>query len=112
MHSYDEGSGFQNQVEYVVRHGGTCPLDPDGFFLLVFSWIFFFYGDLYLRTGPSPPLEWTSFPPLVTEMLIEPKNGESPGSRRIGVRGALVYCLASETRLVLTLLSLAGPVAQ
>ena len=113
MHAYDEGSGFQNQVEYVVRHGGTCPLDPHGFSLLVFSWIFFFNGDLYLLTGPSPPLEWTSFPPLVTEMLIEPKNAESSGSCRIGVTGALVNFLASETRLVqtCTFLSLPGLVA-
>jgi len=54
-------------------------------------------GDWSLRTGPPTPLEWTSFPPLVTDVLITPKGAESPGSRRIGVIGALVYFLPSET---------------
>ena len=45
-----------------------------------------------MRT-PPPPLEWTSFPPLVTAMLITLKGAESPGSRRIGVIGALVLIL-------------------
>jgi len=45
---------------------------------------------------PPPPLELTSFPPRVTAMLITPKGAESPGSRRIGVIGALVYFLPSE----------------
>jgi len=46
---------------------------------------------------PSPPLDRTSFPPLVTAVLITPKGVESPGSRRIGVTGALVLILQSET---------------
>jgi len=39
----------------------------------------------------------TSFPPLVTAVLITPKGAEPPGSRRIGVLGALVLILPSET---------------
>ena len=35
--------------------------------------------------------------PLVTAVLITPKGAESPGSRRIGVIGALVLILPSET---------------
>jgi len=50
-----------------------------------------------LRTGPPPPLEWNSFLPLVTAVLITPKGAESSGSRRIGVIGALVLILPSET---------------
>jgi len=46
---------------------------------------------------PSPPLEWTSCPPLVTAVLITPKGAESPCSRRTGVIGALVLILPSET---------------
>ena len=47
--------------------------------------------------GPVPPspLEWTSFPPLVTAALITPKGVETPG--RIRAIGALVYFLPSET---------------
>ena len=37
------------------------------------------------------------FPPLVTAVLITPKGAEPPGSRRIGVIGALVLILPSET---------------
>jgi len=76
-----------------ARHGGTWDIDQDGLLLRVF----FFNGDWSLRTGPPLPLEWTSFPPLVAAVLITPKGAESPGSRRIGVIGALVYFLPSET---------------
>ena len=43
--------------------------------------------------------EWTSFPPLVTAVLIKPKNAESaaPGSRRVRVTGELVYFLPPKT---------------
>jgi len=61
----------------------------------VFSWIFF--GDWSLQTAPPPPLEWNSFLPLVTAVLITPQGAESPGSRRIGVIGALLLILPSET---------------
>jgi len=44
-----------------------------------------------------PPLEWTSFLPLVSAVLITPKGAESTGSRPIGVIGALVSFLPSET---------------
>ena len=53
--------------------------------------------DLFLMgIGPCgpvspPPLEWTSFPPLVTAVLITPKGAESPGSLRLGVMGVLVF---------------------
>ena len=57
----------------------------------------FFFGDWSLRTGPPPPLEWNSIVPLVTAVLITPKGAETPGSRRIGVIGALVLILPSET---------------
>ena len=46
---------------------------------------------------PPPPLEWTSFPSQVTAVLITPKGAESPGSRRVGVIGALVLILPSDT---------------
>jgi len=46
---------------------------------------------------PPPPLEWTSFPPLVTDVLITLKSAESPGSHHIGIIGALVCFLPPET---------------
>jgi len=75
---------------------GTWDLDPDNFFLLVFFGIFF-NGDWSLRTGPLPLLEWTPFSPLVAAVFITPKGAESPGSRRIGSIGALVFILESGT---------------
>ena len=39
---------------------------------------------------PPPPLECNSILPLVTAVLITSKGAEPPGSRRIGVLGALV----------------------
>jgi len=72
----------------------TQTIFSSGFFPRIF-----FYGDWSVRTGPPPPLEWNSFPPLVTAVLITLKGAESPGSRRIGVIGALVYLLPSETVL-------------
>ena len=44
-----------------------------------------------MRTGP-PPLEWISSPPLVAAVLITTKGDESPGSSRMGVKGALQSC--------------------
>jgi hypothetical protein len=66
--------------------GGTWDRAPDGFLLRVF----FFTGDVSLRTNPPPPLEWISSPPLVAAVLITTKGDESPGSSRMGVIGALV----------------------
>ena len=43
---------------------------------------FFGFGRLVLRTGPPPPLEWPSFPSLVTAVLITHKGAESPDGRR------------------------------
>jgi len=40
---------------------------------------------------------WNSSLPLVTAVLITPKGAESPGSHHIGVIGALVLILPSET---------------
>ena len=65
-------------------------------FGIFFSWIFFFWGIDPYRLVPPPPLECNSILPLVTAVLITPK-GSSPGSRRIGVIGALVLILPSET---------------
>ena len=56
----------------------------------------FFWGDWSLRTGP-PPSPRVEFHSLVTAVLITPKGAEPPGSRRIGVIGALVLILPSET---------------
>ena len=49
------------------------------------------------QLAPPPPLECNSILPLVTPVLITPKGAEPPGSRRIGVIGALVLILPSET---------------
>jgi len=63
----------------------------------IFLLDFFLLGIGPCGLVPPPPLEWTSFPPLVTAVLITPKGAEPPGSRRIGVLGALVLILPSET---------------
>jgi hypothetical protein len=75
---------------------GTWDLKPVNFFLSDF-----FFLDFFLGIGPCglvqpPPLE-VEFHSLVTAVLITPKGTESPGSRRIGVIGALVLILPSET---------------
>ena len=66
----------------------------------VFSFRLFFFDfcliGLVLAVHP-PRLEWISFPPLLTAVLNTPTGAESPGSRRIGAIGALVYFLPSET---------------
>jgi len=81
------GQGLNSKFNTVVRHGGDLgprprQFSPSGLFLL-------FMGDVSLRTGPPPPLEWLLFPPLVAAVLITPKGAKSPGSGRIGVIGAL-----------------------
>ena len=96
----NEGSGFKplSLVPWLaIMMGGAWDLDPDDFLLRVFFLDFFFNGDWSLWTGPPPPLEWNFCLPLVTVVLITPKGAESPGSRRIGVLGALVLILPSET---------------
>ena len=68
--------------------GATWDRDPDGFAILLrvfILFIFYFYGDVSLRTNPPPPLEWISSPPLVSAVLITTKGAESPGSSRMGV---------------------------
>ena len=81
----------------MVHQGGTWAPDPDGFLLRIFFLDFFFNGNWSLRTDPPLPMEWSSFPPLVTAGLITLKGSESQGSCRIGVIDALVYFLPSET---------------
>jgi len=98
VHAYHEGSGVKNpSLVLWLAMGGAWDLDSDDFLLRVFFLDFLFYGDWSLRTGPPPSLEWTCFPPLDTSVLITLKGAESPGSRRIGVIGALVLILPSET---------------
>ena len=63
-----------------------------GIFLLDFFW-----GIGPCGLVPPPALEWNSILPLVTAVLITTKGAEPPGSRRIGVIGALVLILPSET---------------
>jgi len=89
------GQGLKTKFSAVVRHGGGLGprprrLSPSGFFLYFFDWD-------WSGPVPPPPIEWTSFPPLVTAALITPEGAESPGSRRIGAIGALVYFRPSET---------------
>ena len=66
-----------------------------GIFFLDF--LFFFRGIGPRGLAPPPPLECNSTLPLVTAVLITPKGPQSLGSRRIGVIGALVLILPSET---------------
>jgi len=75
--------------------GNTWDLDQDDFFLRVFFLKFFFLGDWSLQAGFPSALEWNSFLPLVTAVLITHKRAESPGSRRIRVICALVLILLS-----------------
>jgi len=86
---------FSTWLEHSSPWGDLGPrprrFSPSGFFLGFFLW------GLVLADRTPPPLEWNSFLPLVTAVLITPKGAESPGSRRIGVLGALVYFLPSET---------------
>ena len=56
--------------------------------------VFFFLGAIDpCGAVLLPPLEWSSILPLVTTVLIMPKGVKPPGSRRIGVIGALVLIL-------------------
>jgi len=64
-----------------------------GFSFLIFFWM----GIGPCGPVPPPSIDWTSSPPLVAAVFITPKGAESPGSRRIGVIGALFYFLPSET---------------
>ena len=66
-------------------------------FGIFFYWIFVFLESGPCGLVPPPPLECNSILPLVTAVLITPKGAEPPGSHRIGVIGALVLILPSET---------------
>jgi len=81
------GQGLNSKFSTVVRHGGNLGPRPRRGSPLVF----FLMGDVSLRTGPPPPLEWLPFPPLVAAVFITPEGAELPGSGRIGVIGALVF---------------------
>jgi len=85
--AYDKGSGFKLQVSIVVRQGRDLGPRPRRFPPSVF----FFTGDVSLRTSLPPPLEWLPFPRLVAAVFIIPKGAESTGSGCIGVIGALVF---------------------
>jgi len=85
--SMTRSQGLNSKFSTVVRHGGNLRPRSRRFSTSVF----FFTGDVSLRTGPPPPLQWLPFPPLVAAVFITPKGAESPGSRRIGVIGALVF---------------------
>ena len=63
----------------------------------IFLLDFFFLGIGPCGLVPPPLIEWNSILPLVTAVLITPKGAEPPDSRRIGVLGALVLILPSET---------------
>ena len=79
---------------------GELDLDPVKFFLrdFFFNWILFFFGGIGpCRLAPPPPPEYNSILPLLTAVSITPKGAEPPGSSRIGVIGALVLILTSET---------------
>jgi len=92
------GQGLKPKFSTVACHGGILGPRPRRFLLRVFFLDFSFLMWIGPRGLPPPPsLEWTSFPPLVTAVLISPKGAESPGSRRIGVIGVLVLILPSET---------------
>ena len=54
-------------------------------------------GLVLADRSPPLPLEWNSILSLVTAVLITPRGAEPPGSRCIGVIGALVLILPSET---------------
>ena len=95
------GLKSETQVWYIARArlavGELWDLDPVDFFLRNFFLLdFFFWGDWSLRTGP-PPSSRVQFHSASTAVLITPKGTEPPGSRRIGVIGALVLILPSET---------------
>ena len=97
-----EGSESETRVSSFVhsssaaRLGETCDLDPDNFFLRdFFSWIFFLGIGPCGPVIPSPRVEFHSASSYC--VLITHKGDEPPGSRRIGVIGALVLILPSET---------------
>ena len=75
----------------VARCGGTRDLDT------ISSFGIFFWGIGPRGLAHPPPLECNSTLPLVTAVLITPKGAQPPGSCRIGVIGALVLILPSET---------------
>jgi len=91
--SMTRGQGLESKLSTMVRHRGGLGTVIQTVFSLG---VFFFTGDVSLRTNPPPPLEWLPFPPLVAAMLITPKGDESPGSNRIGVIGAFIFFFPCE----------------
>ena len=74
---------------------GTSTQSTSSFGIFLLDFFFLEIGPCGLV--PPPPLECNSILPLVTAVLITPKGAEPPGSRCIGVIGALVLILPSET---------------
>jgi len=96
MHAYREGS------KPSLVHGSTGQdMRQDGF--QVFFWDVFFGG---LVLDPFPPLQWTSFPPPVTAVLITLKGAASTGSRYKSNRCAGFVQLARGGRVALVIPSL------
>jgi len=91
------GQGLKTKFSTVALYGGDLGPRPRRFSPSGFFFGFLFLGIDLANRSHTPPLEWTSFPSLITAVLITPKGAESPGSRRIGVIGALLYFLPSET---------------
>ena len=85
---------FSTQLE--VGELGTSTQSTSSFGNFYFLDLFFL-GIGHCGLVPPPPLECNYILPLVTAVLITPKGAEPPGSRRIGVIGALVLILPYET---------------
>ena len=65
--AYDEGSGFKLQVWYRGSPWGELGTSTQTVFSFGFC---FLTGDVSLRTGHPPPLEWLQFRPLVAAVFI------------------------------------------
>jgi len=88
---------FSTQLERGSLWGNLGPRPSQFLSSGFFSLDFFVLGIGPCGLAPPPPLECNSILPLLTAVLITPKGAEPPGSRRIGVIGALVLILSSET---------------
>ena len=88
---------YTARVRLAVGGLGTSTQSNSSSVIFLIIGFFFFWGIGPCGLAPPPPLECNSILPLVTAVLITPKGAEPPGSRRIGVIGALVLILPSET---------------
>ena len=97
---FSMGLKFETQVQYITRARlavGELGTSTQSNSSSKIFFIGFFWGISPCGPGPPSPLECNFILPLVTVVLIIPKGVESPSSRRIGVIGALVLILPSET---------------